>query len=42
MGVVETVDMGELGLIMSLIGVVLPPWFFISSFTLLLLLLLLL
>lgn len=42
LGVVDTVDMGELGLMMSLIGVVLPPWFFISSFTLLLLLLLLL
>lgn len=41
-GVVDTVDMGELGLMMSLIGVVFPPWFFISSFTLLLLLLLLL
>lgn len=42
LGVVDTVDMGELGFIMSLIGVVFPPWFFISSFTLLLLLLALL
>lgn len=41
-GVVEMVDMGELGLIMSLIGVVFPPpWPFISNLTLLLLLLLL-
>lgn len=39
LGVVDTVDVGELGLMMSLIGVVLPPWFFISSLILLLLLL---